>query len=161
MRVVILGTWPYDRTLTVVVVLIADIPIQHSINLDCQPGFRRLVRIWVRGDQSTGSSDWICNSTTLAVIVVNSIRREESNSRVKLDRRVSMKEIVSNEVETMTLRMIDAVKKEVNDGVAFNPVVVVASTKGKPRTRIPIYLISKNSRLRIHTKVLKRNTCYL
>ena len=76
MRVIVLRSGTYDRAFVVVVILIANIPIEPVMQLDRQPCFRRLKTHRVRRDQSPRYTGRIGNAIPLTVIFVNSISRE-------------------------------------------------------------------------------------
>ena len=83
MCVIVLRTRAYEAAFVVVVILIADIPIEALIQLDSQARFRRLVTHWIRSDQCSWISRRICQEATLSNVLIDSIRRVERNPRVQ------------------------------------------------------------------------------
>src|ERR1043165_1233346 len=81
MRMIVLRTWSNNRALVVVVILIADIPIKSVVQLDNQPGFRRLKTHRVRGDQRAWVPRRIRQSIPLTVVLVDPISGEQSHAR--------------------------------------------------------------------------------
>ena len=129
MRVIILRPRPDQRAFVVVVILIAEIPIQPPVDLYRQPCFGRLKVHRIRVDQSAGRSGRIRKAVALATVLIHPVGGEEGNARREPDVRIDIEEVISQEVEAMTQRMPDAVEKVINDCVAVYPVVVVAGTK--------------------------------
>src|SRR6185503_14757597 len=81
MRVIVLGAWSNQFAFAVVVILIAEIPIQPPVELDGEPRFRRLKTHRVGGDERSRCCRRLCNSIALAIVFVDSIRRIETDSR--------------------------------------------------------------------------------
>ena len=127
MRVIILWPGTHNRTLTIVVVLISQIPIESPVDLDRQTSFRRLVAHGIGRDQSPRCSSRISQAVALPVVLVYSIRREKTYPGSNLCHRIDKEEIISGKVQAVTERMPDTVEEIINHGVTVDPVVVVAS----------------------------------
>ena len=125
MRVIVLGPWANNRLLVVIVILIANIPIQIPVYPEREPAFWRLETHRIRGDQRAWRSYRIGDPVSLPVVFVDSIRRVQGKTGHNLSRDVDKKEIVPGEIQAVALRVIYPVEKVINDGVAVNPVVVV------------------------------------
>ena len=123
---IVLRSWTNDRTFVVVVILIADIPIQTAVKPDREPRFWRLVTIRVRGNQSARVAGWNGDTIILASVFVDSIRRKQTYSREQQRSRINEEEVVSDNVETATLWMLDIIEKVVDDRIAIDPVVVIS-----------------------------------
>src|SRR6185369_16190245 len=108
MRVIVLRPWTYDRALVVVVILIADVPIKPLVQLDSDSGFGRLKTHRIRRDQRSRISGRIRDSISLTVILVDSIGRKQRYPRRDPRHRLNKKEVVSDYVETVTQRMLNA-----------------------------------------------------
>ena len=83
MRVIVLRPRANQRAFVVVVVLITEIPIEPSVDLDRQPCFRRLETHRVRRDQRSRRSRRIREAVALSGVLVDSISRVERHPRVK------------------------------------------------------------------------------
>ena len=83
----------------------------------------------IRGNQRPGRSNRIGDTVSLAIVFVDAIRHEEAQSWQELGRQIGKEEIVSGEIQAVTLRVVNTVKEEVDDRVAINPVVVVTSAQ--------------------------------
>ncbi len=130
MRVIVLGPRSDHLALVVVVILIADVPVQTSIDPECQPPFGRLETHRVRRDQGARIAGRISDACALATVPVDAIRRKQRQSRCQLRGQIRKVEIVSDEIKTITQGMADVVEKIADDGVAIDPVVVVAGVYG-------------------------------
>src|ERR1051325_212783 len=73
MRVIILWPRTDDRALAIVVILVAQIPIQPPVDFDRQPRFGRLVAQRIGRDQSSRRPRRISQAVALAVIFVDSV----------------------------------------------------------------------------------------
>ena len=123
---IVLRPRTYDRTFVVVVILIANVPIEPVVQLDCQSRFRRLKTHRIRGDQSSGFAGRIRDTIPLAVVFVYSIRRKQCRSRRDVGHRLNKEVVVPDEVKTVAERMLNAVEEVVDDRFAVYPVIVVA-----------------------------------
>ena len=138
MRVVVLRPWSNYRAFIVVVILIANIPIDPVMELNGQSRFGGLITHWIRSDQRSGIAGRICNTISLAVVFIDSIRGEQRRSRSNPRDSLYKEEIVSHDVEVIPKRMPHAVEEVVDNGLAVYPVVIVAGAHREPRTRGPI-----------------------
>ena len=114
MRVIVLRPWTYDRAFVVVVILIANIPIEPVVQFDRQPRFRRLKTHRIRRDQRSGIPGRISHSISLPVVLVDSISRKQRHSRSDTGHRLYKEEVVPHEVETVAERMPNAVEEIVD-----------------------------------------------
>src|SRR5215467_2921441 len=138
MCVIVLRPWTYDRAFVVIVILIANIPIEPLVQLNRQPRLRRLITHRIRGDQRPGDSGRIGHSISLTVVLVDSISGEQRHPRSDTSHRFNEEEIIPDEVKTVAKRMLNAVKEIVEFRVAVDPVVVVAGADREPRGCSPI-----------------------
>src|SRR6476620_2318740 len=129
MRVIILWPGTDQRAFVVVVILIPKIPIHPPVDLYRQPGFGGLKVHRIGIDQSAGRSGWVRQPAALAVVLIHAISGKQGHTRSEPGGRINVEEIVSQEVETMTERMSDAVVEVIDYGVTICPVVVVTGTK--------------------------------
>ena len=123
--------WPGtdQRAFVVAVILIPKIPIHPPVDLYRQPRFGRLKVHRIRIDQSARRSGWVREPAALAVVLIQAISGKQRHTRSEPGGRINVEEIVSQEVETMTERMADAVVEVINYRIAVCPVVVVTGTK--------------------------------
>src|ERR1051326_5921047 len=82
MRVIILRPWSHDRAFVVVVILIADIPVEPLVQLDRQPRFRRLKTHRIRSDQRSRIASRISDSISLPVVLIDAISSEQRHDQV-------------------------------------------------------------------------------
>jgi hypothetical protein len=85
-----------------------------------------LITIRIRGNQSAGVAGWNGDTIILASVFVDSIRRKQTYSREQQRSRINEEEVVSDNVETATLWMLDIIEKVVDDRIAIDPVVVIS-----------------------------------
>jgi hypothetical protein len=83
---IILGAWTNYRTFIVVVILIANIPIQIPIEPEVKSSFRGLETHRIRGNQRPWRSNRIGDTVSLAIVFVDAIRHEEAQSWQELGR---------------------------------------------------------------------------
>ena len=102
MRVIILRPWTNDRAFVVVVILIANIPIEPVVQLDSKSCFRRLKTHRVRCDQRSRIPGWICQSIPLPIVFVNSISGKQRHSRSNAGHRLDKEKVVSHVVQAMS-----------------------------------------------------------
>src|SRR5688572_11466344 len=126
MRVIILRPWTNQNAFVVVVILISQIPINSVMKLDGQPRLRGLKAHRIRSNQGPGGPRWIRNPIALSRIFIYSIRRVQGCTRNDVNHRISEKEMVPAEIQTIGKRVRDAVEKVVQNGIAVNPVIVVS-----------------------------------
>ena len=138
MCVIVLRSWTHNRAFVVVVVLIANIPIQPMVQLDSEPCFRRLKAHRIRGDQSSRISGRISYSITLTVVFVNAVSREERDTRCDTAYRLNIEEVIPDEIETVPKQVLNAIEEIIEFRVAVYPMVVVAGSNGEPRGCGPI-----------------------
>src|SRR5215216_5235343 len=125
MRVIVLRSWPDYRAFIVVVILIANIPIEPMMQIDREPRFRRLITHRIRRDQRSGIAGRIGDSISLAIVLIDSIGREQrrpwSDSRDSLYK----EEIVPHNVKVVAEWMANAIEEIVDDRFAIYPMVIV------------------------------------
>src|SRR5689334_16513898 len=138
MRVIVLWSWPNDRAFVVVVILIADVPVEPLVQLDCESSFRRLITHRIRRDQRSRIPRGISDSIPLTVVFVDSISREERHPRSNTGHRLNEEEVVPDEVETVTKQMLNVIEEVIEFRVAVYPVVVVAGADREPRGCSPV-----------------------
>ena len=126
MRVIILRPWADKRAFVVVVVLISNVPVDAVMKLDCQPRFRGLETHRIRSDQRPGSSGRIRHAITLTVVFVYTIGNEHRSPWHDLKHGINEEEVVSAEVQTVAERMTNVIEEVFDNGVAVNPMMVVA-----------------------------------
>ena len=98
MRVIVLWTGPDHRAFIVVVVLIADVPVETVIQLDRQSCLRGLVTHRIRRDQCSRVSGRVRHEAALSNVLVDSIGRIKRNPRVESCDRIHEKEVVFREI---------------------------------------------------------------
>src|SRR6185503_12650608 len=81
MRVIVLGAWSNHFAFAVVVILIAEIPIEAPVELDREPRFRRLKTHRIGGDECSRCCRRIGKTSALPIVFVNTIRRVETDAR--------------------------------------------------------------------------------
>ena len=123
---IILRPWSNYRAFIVVVILIANIPIDPVMELNGQSRFGGLITHWIRSDQRSGIAGRICNTISLAVVFIDSIRGEQRRSRSNSGDSLYKEEIVSHDVEAVAERMLHAIEEIVDDRFTVYPMVVVA-----------------------------------
>ena len=138
MSVIILRPWTDERTFVVVVVLIANVPIESSVKSYGQACIWRLKTHRIRRHQKTRSTKWICNSGTLTVVFVYAVGDIDRGTWGQLGDCVDVEEVVPHVVETPTLRMTHSIKEVLNDSIAIYPVVVITSVNREPRIGRPV-----------------------
>ena len=129
MRVIILGPWTNQRAFVVIVILISQIPINPVMKLNGQTRLRRLEAHRIGSNQGPGRTSGIRNPIPLSRIFIYSIRRVKSCPPSDLNHRISEEEMVAAEIQTIAERMSHAVEEVVQDGIAVNPVMVVAGAQ--------------------------------
>ena len=127
-----------QQAFVVVVILIAHVPIQSSIDLEREARLRRLVTVRIRRKQSAWRSDWIGDTIALPIVLINPICRKKRYTGKKLRRRINKEKVVPDVIQAMAQRVTDAIEKIFNHRVAGKPVVVIAGAKGDSRIRRPI-----------------------
>ena len=138
MRVIVLWPGADQHAFVVVVILIAHVPIQSPVDLECEARLRRLVTHRIRRNQSAWRSDWIGNTIALTVVLIDTISRKKSHAGKELCRRIKKEEVVSDVIQAMAPGVADTVEKIFHHGVAGKPVVVIAGAKGDSRIWRPI-----------------------
>ena len=138
MRVIVLRAWPYDRTLVVVVILIANIPIEPLVQLDREPRFRRLKTHRIRRDQRARIARRISDSISLTVIFIDPIGGEQGHSRSDTGYRLNEEKVISDKVEAIAQWMLNVIEEIVELRIAVNPMVVVAGADRETRGGGPI-----------------------
>ena len=154
---IVLRPWTNEHTFVVVVVLITNIPIQSAVQLDCQPRFRRLKTHRIGTDEESGIARRIGEARSLPIVLVDSIAEVKSRPRGQSAHTIYIEEIVPHVVQASTLRMLDAVKEVIYDGVAVDPVVVVTGIDREPGTDSPIQRRREHSRLDADAEILQGN----
>src|SRR5437762_10691540 len=161
MRMIILRSWPDDRTLVVVVVLVAQVPIETAIDSNCQPAFRRLVTHRIRVDQDAGIPGRISDAIALSIVLVDSVRRVQRHATIKPGRCVKEEEVVPHEVQAVTQRMSDAgggshLIEIIDHRVAMDQVVIETRANCQLRINLPIDRGSEYTRPDVDTEIRKR-----
>src|ERR1043166_1340768 len=133
MRVIVLRPRADNRAFVVVVILIADIPVEPLVQLDRHPRFLRLITHRIRGDQRSRIARGISDSISLPVVLINSISSEERNARSNTRHRLNKEEIISDEVETVAEQVLNVIEEVVEFRVAVDPVVVVTGADRETR----------------------------
>ena len=136
---IILRPGTNDCAFIIVVILIANVPIQTSIDLECQPGLRRLVTVGIRSNKKSWRADRVSDTATLAIVFIDAIRGKESEPTSKQRGRINEEEIVSHIIKTVALRMVNSVEEVVDDSIAVNPVVVIAGIQLEPGIGCPVH----------------------
>ena len=119
MCMVVLRPWTNYRALVVIVILITDIPIEPVMQLNREPRFRRLITHRIRGDQRSRSTCRIGQATSLAVVLIYSIRCEQRCPGSDVRDRLDIEKIVPHEIETIAHWMLYAVEEVVDYGLLF------------------------------------------
>src|SRR5215472_13268372 len=119
MRVIVLGAWANNRIFVVVVILVAEIPVQSPIDPEGQPHLRRLKTHRVGRDQRSRRTGRIADAITLPAVLVETIGAKDRNAGKELRRYVAEEEIIPHEVEALPLRMIHAVEEVIDDRIAI------------------------------------------
>ena len=127
-----------NRAFVVIVILIANIPIDPVMELNGQSRFGGLITHWIRSDQRSGIAGRICNTISLAVVFIDSIGHEERRARSDSRHRLYKEEIVSHDVEVIPKRMPHAVEEVVDNGLTVYPMVVIAGADRDSRRCGPI-----------------------
>src|SRR5262245_23309848 len=130
MCVIVLGPRSNHVAFVVIVILIADVPVQTSIDLERQPPLGRLETHRIRRDQGARIAGRISDAATLATVPIDAIRGKKRQSWSELSGQIRIEEIVSDVVKTATQGMTNIVEEKADDGVAVDPVVVVARVYG-------------------------------
>jgi hypothetical protein len=87
--------------------------------------------------------------------VIDSIGRKQSRSSGKSKSRIYEKVTISDVVETVTQRVLDAVEEVINDCVTVEPVVVVTRVDYEIGSNLPVYRGSKDNRLCVDSKIIE------
>ena len=111
MCVIVLRSWTYNRAFVVVVILIANIPIQPLVQLNCQPCLRRLKAHGIRSDQRSRITSRISYSITLTVVLVDAVSREECDTRSNTAYRLNIEEVIPDKVETVPKQVLNAIEE--------------------------------------------------
>src|ERR1700741_4562735 len=156
MRVIVLRPWPNNRAFVVIVVLVANIPIESLVQLDGQPCFRRLITHRIRRDQCSRFSSGVGDSISLTVIFVDSICRKQRHARRDSGDGFGKEEIVPDEIQAIAKWMRHAVEEIVEYRVIVYPLIIVAGTNRESRSGGPIDRRAEDSRLYTHAKILQR-----
>src|SRR5690349_16697732 len=125
MCVIVLRPWTDDRALVVVVILIANIPIEPLMYFDREARFGRLIAHRIRSDQRSRIASGIRDSIPLPVVLINSIRREQRHPRSDTRHRLDEEEVIPREVETVAERMLNVIEEIIEFRAAIDPVIVV------------------------------------
>ena len=135
---IILRPWSYDRAFVVIVILIPDIPIEPVVQLDSEPGFRRLEAHRLRSDQRAGNTGRISYPASLTGVFIDSISGKQRRARSQTGHRFNIEEVIPHVVKAVAERMLNAVEEIVDDRLAVNPMVIVAGANREPRSSGPI-----------------------
>jgi len=128
MCVIVLRSWTNDRAFVVVVILIANIPIQPLVQLNCQPCLRRLKVHRIRSDQRSRLTSRISYSITLTVVFVDAVSREDCDTRSDTAYGLNIEKVIPDEIETVTKQVLNAIEEIIEFRVAVYPMVVVAGS---------------------------------
>jgi len=154
--VIVLRPWAYDWAFVVIVVLIADIPIESLVQLNSEPCLRRLITHRIRSDQRSWSSGRIGDSISLTIIFVDPVRRKQRHSRRDSGNGFYKEEVVSDEIQTVALWVRNAIEEIVENRVVVDPVIVVAGADRESRSRGPIERRAEDFRLYAHPEIFQR-----
>ena len=135
---IVLRPWTNYRAFVVVVILIADVPIEPVMQLDSEPSFRRLKTHRIRRDQRSGIGSRSGNTGPLTGVFVNSVCRKQRHPWSNTGHRFYEEEVVPHVVQAVAKWMLNAVEEIVDNGLAINPMVIVAGADREPRSRGPI-----------------------
>ena len=138
MRVIVLRPWAHYRAFVVVVILITNIPIEPIVQLDRQTRFRCLVTHRIRSDQRSRPAGRIGHPISLAVVLIDSISREQRRAWSNARHRLYKEEIIPHNVQAISQRVLHTIEEIVDDRLTVDPMIVVASADGEPRSRGPI-----------------------
>src|SRR5262249_48141558 len=138
MCVIVLRSWTYDRAFVVVVILIANVPIQPLEQLDRQPCLRRLKAHRIGSDQRSRITSRISYSIALTVVLVDTVSREESDARSDPAYRFNIEKVIPDEVETVPKQVLNAIEEIIEFRVAIDPIVVVTGIDREPRGCSPV-----------------------
>src|SRR5687768_14204356 len=111
MCMIVLRPWAYYRAFVVVVVLIADIPIEPVMQFDSQPRFRRLIRHRIRRDQRSRPSGGISYSTSLTGIFIDAIRSKQRRPWSDTADRLYEEVVIPHVIQTVAQRMRNAIEE--------------------------------------------------
>lgn len=143
------------KPVAVVVILVADVPINAIRYFKSGSCFGRLERHRIRADdQVVGGRHQI----TLARIPVDAVTREHRQARNRIDERVDEEEVVPHEVLALAQRAYVSQKQD-DSRVARYPQMRVAPAQGEFWLGCPIDSRSENSTLDVNVQTVRQKIC--
>ena len=125
MRMIVLRPWSNYRAFVVVVVLIANVPIEPVMQLDSR--LRGLEAHRIRSDQRVRNTGRISYPRPLTGVFIDSISGKQRRARSQTGHRFHIEKVIPHVVEAVAERMLNAVEEVVDDRLAVNPMEIVAA----------------------------------